>query len=1050
MLAMARVPPAEIERLKREVSLERLAIAKGVQFERRGKELVGLCPFCGSEGRTLVIVPETNLWRCEGACKAGGHVLDWVRRAEGVSLRLAIELLRDGSGAFESFTAQRRGRQKGLVAAKSTTTKLTEIGLGADDHVLLRSVFDYYHETLKQSSEALGYLEKRGLKSAEMVERFRLGFANRTLAYRLPQKNRQAGAEVRGRLQKLGVLRESGHEHFNGSLVIPVLDAEGRIIHAYGRKITPGLRPGTPLHLWLGEGRRGVWNVESLTANRSVILCASLVDALSFWCAGFRNVTTLAGLDGSVEAHATAFAKHGIEQVMIAFRRSPEGDHAAEKVAARFGEAGLACFRVMFPKGMDANDFLLKSPGGFEALLRQAEWLGKGKAKAPATEVPVPMTPATLVTSENGRAPVVDLDSVAPTAPTAVTSLPPADERSTPPPVIIAHTYSEPPAGDAASVASTSTPLASSRSTTTNTTGDEVVLRFGDRLWRIRGLAKNAGIETMKVNVLCSREGAGFHVDTLELYSARQRALYVTMAAHELCVEEQVIKRDLGQVLLKLEELQEQAARKPDDHKAVRPKLSDEERDAALGLLRDPRLLDRILDDLDRCGVVGERTNKLVAYLAATSRLLDEPVAVVIQSSSAGGKSSLMEAVLAFVPEEDRVQYSAMTGQSLFYLGEADLRHKVLAIVEQEGAERASYALKLLQSEGALTIASTGKDAATGRLITHAYRVEGPVALMLTTTAIQVDEELLNRCVVLSVDEGREQTRAIHERQRAAQTLEGVLARHERQHLLKLHRDAQRLLRPVLVVNPFAKELSFLDHATRTRRDHLKYLTLIRTIALLHQHQRLVKTVEHRGQKVEYVEVTREDIAVANRLCHEVLGRSLDELPPQTRRLLGLIDEMVKAACARLGVEHADFRFTRRAVRERIGWGNTQLKIHLARLVELEYVLVHRGRQGQGYVYELAYDGQGKGGAPFLPGLAAIDVEASAMTSTSRGPEADFAPAGRPADGPQTPGGRTPENAPNPRESAPNGSQGATIPESSRPGANGATASYVPPSRATG
>jgi hypothetical protein len=515
-------------------------------------------------------------------------------------------------------------------------------------------------------------------------------------------------------------------------------------------------------------------------------------------------------------------------------------------------------------------------------------------------------------------------------------------------------------------------------------------------------------------------------------------------------VEEQVIKRDLGQVLLKLEELQEQAAHKAEDDKAVRPKLSDEERQAALGLLRDPALLDRILDDLDRCGVVGERTNKLVAYLAATSRLLDEPLAVVIQSSSAGGKSSLLEAVLALVPEQDRVQYSAMTGQSLFYLGEADLRHKVLAIVEHEGAERASYALKLLQSEGALTIASTGKDAATGRLITQAYRVEGPVALMLTTTAIKVDEELLNRCVVLSVDEGREQTRAIHERQRMAQTLEGVLARQERQHLLKLHRDAQRLLRPVLVVNPFAKELSFLDHATRTRRDHLKYLTLIRTIALLHQHQRPVKTAEHRGQRIEYTEVTREDIAVANRLCHEVLGRSLDELPPQTRRLLSLLDEMVKAACARLGIERADYRFSRREVREHIGWGNTQLKVHLARLVELEYVLVHRGRQGQGYVYELAYDGQGKDGAPFLTGLAAVGVERSATTSGSRGPEADFAPAGRPADAAQTPGGRTSESAPNSGEFATNPPDVATTPESSRPGPNGAATSYVLPSQAMG
>ena len=191
------------------------------------------------------------------------------------------------------------------------------------------------------------------------------------------------------------------------------------------------------------------------------------------------------------------------------------------------------------------------------------------------------------------------------------------------------------------------------------------------------------------------------------------------------------------------------------------------------------------------------------------------PLAVLVQSSSAAGKSAIMEAVLAMLPEEQRVQYSAMTGQSLFYMGETDLKHKVLAIVEEEGASRAAYALKLLQSEGALSIASTGKDATTGRLITHHYRVEGPVMLFLTTTAIDLDEELQNRCLVLAVDEGRAQTQAIHKKQREAQTIEGLLGRREREEILRVHQNAQRLLKPLFVANPYARELTFLDSQTQ-------------------------------------------------------------------------------------------------------------------------------------------------------------------------------------------------------------------------------------------
>ncbi|HUY48682.1 MAG TPA: hypothetical protein VMV92_23685 [Streptosporangiaceae bacterium] len=237
-----------------------------------------------------------------------------------------------------------------------------------------------------------------------------------------------------------------------------------------------------------------------------------------------------------------------------------------------------------------------------------------------------------------------------------------------------------------------------------------------------------------------------------------------------------MLRRDLGKVLLACERLADEAvtaAQAPADEPEP---MSDADRAAALGLLRDPDLAGRITADFARAGMADEAANCLVGYLAAVSRKLPRPLAVIIQSTSAAGKSALMDAVLGFVPAGDRVRFSAMTGQSLFYMGEADLAHKVLAIAEEEGAERAAYALKLLSSDGELSIASTGKDTVTGRLVTHAYTVTGPAAIFLTTTAIDVDEELLNRCLVLTVDEGRAQTRAIHDRQRASQTLDGLLA----------------------------------------------------------------------------------------------------------------------------------------------------------------------------------------------------------------------------------------------------------------------------------
>jgi hypothetical protein len=346
-------------------------------------------------------------------------------------------------------------------------------------------------------------------------------------------------------------------------------------------------------------------------------------------------------------------------------------------------------------------------------------------------------------------------------------------------------------------------------------------------------------------------------------------------------------------------------------------------------------------------------------------------------------------------------------------MGETNLQHKVLAISEEEGAHRAAYALKLLQSEGELTIASTGTDAA-GNLVTQQYKVCGPVMLFLTTTAIDIDEELMNRCLVLSVDEGREQTAAIHRQQRIGRTLDGLIAKERKREVLSLHRNAQRLLRTLAVVNPFADRLTFLDDRTRTRRDHGKYLALMDVLALLHQHQRPVRTATVGGQVVEYVEVTLADIEQANALAHEVLGRSLDELPPQTRKLLAIVQDLVQAKAREQAIEPRLVRFSRAEVRRAAGVSDTQCRLHLERLTAMEYLLVHRGMRGQSFEYELLFDGPiGHDSDEHRPRLAGLidvgalqleameaEAEATTTTASSRGSVVEFAGSTRPQRGP--------------------------------------------------
>src|SRR5271165_5736645 len=863
---MPRIPEAELEQIKRRTDLAALVRAKGIELRPHGTgHLAGKCPFHEDSTPSFIVTPGKNLFHCLG-CGAGGTVIDFIMRHDGLSFRHAVEVLRSGQASV-------------LVATTSPTKHGTvrklppPVAYDADDQTLLTQVIDYYHERLMQTPAALAYLEKRGIRSEEAIKTFRLGFADRTLGLRLPQKSRQTGAAIRERLEKLGVYRESGHEHLNGCLVVPILGPDGAILGAYGRKIIENQSTGIK-HLYLPGPHRGLWNPACL-GSREVILCEALLDALTFWTHGFKNVTTAYGVEGFTEEIEGALVLAKTERVLIAFDRDEAGERGAAKVAERLMARGVECRRVLFPHGQDANEYARKVQPADKALavlLNAAQWLGKA---APSLNAALAPAPSSLAASLAAPLPAL------PTSPVEA-----AKEKVAP-----------------------NTPAASALTMQ----GEHGFLEIDGREYRVGGLEKTLGSDGLKV-ALRLKVGDRFH--------------------------------------LALEQAQVELAR-PAETASTVVRLSEAERAEALAWLTAPDLVGRLRTAFHKAGIIGEENNTLLAYLAGVSRLLERPLAIIVQSASAAGKTTLMDAVLAFFPEEERIKYSAMTGQSLYYLGETNLKHKILAIVEEAGAEKASYALKLLQSEGELTIASTGKDPATGRMETQVYRVEGPVMIMLTTTAIDLDEELQNRCLTLSVDESPEQTAKIHTLQRERRTLAGLVAKAERTELLRVLRNAQRLLTAVEVLNPYAPSLTFPSGRTRNRRDHEKYLTLIDSIALLHQHQRPKGRYELGGRTLEYVPVTLDDIALANELAPEVLGRSLDELPPQTRTVLGHIRTLMRAK--REKTKGVDI-FTRRELHGAWGWSFTQLRIHLERLIEQEYVAVHSGRMGSQFVYELLID----------------------------------------------------------------------------------------------
>jgi len=513
---------------------------------------------------------------------------------------------------------------------------------------------------------------------------------------------------------------------------------------------------------------------------------------------------------------------------------------------------------------------------------------------------------------------------------------------------------------------------------------DGFSVTYGLRKYRIMGLDKSS--RKLKATVRVEHTGK-LHVDTLDFYSARSRRILAQDVCRIFEETPETIEADITRLMRECEAAAPE--KRPDDASSQPVFIGDADKKEAETFGRSKNLIQRILADYEICGLIGEAANKLLSYLAAISRKMDTPLSVLILSSSGAGKTALQDAALSFVPPEELVKLTALSGKALFYKERLSLKNKVLSLEEGDGAEEASYAIRNLISAGELIIESAIKDPASGKIITMVNRVEGPTAVFLTTTNPDTDAETKTRFFVTSIDESREQTRKIMEFQRQRQTLKGITGNLELNAVLRRHHNFQRLLKPLAVVNPWADRLSYGDDRLQGRRDQPKYLSLIKAVAFLRQMTKEVHTATRPGgTSLDYIEADLDDLSIANKLAHEILGHSLDELSRPGRDLLMLLDELIakratekkkdkpvfaKPDKEEYGPQRTQIGFTRREVREFTGWANARVHRYLKELVDLEYVLMDTGRNGSTCRYRLAYEGQGKDGKRFMLGLKPIE-----------------------------------------------------------------------------
>jgi DNA primase catalytic core len=842
----------EVADLKRTTRILDVLARYGIEAEQKGRQYMARCPFHDDGTPSLSVDPIKNVWHCFG-CDAGGSVIDFVMKKDSLTFREAADrLLVDGGQV-------KRGSQ---IAAPTKSHGI--------DVTLIESVIEHYHKTLCGSdTRGLDYLKGRSLADPETLKTFKAGYVNGTLKNVLPQSAVEP-------LKQIGILNEKGNEFFYGCIVVPIFSADGTLGEIYGRSIEGGR------HLYLPGQHRGILNPKAAEVFDEIILTEAVLDALSLYAIGVKNVIPCYGTNGFTEDHAATLKK--TKRIFFAFDNDEAGENGAKKLADRLTADGIECHRVHIPN----FDGQVKDLNDYTRHLRKQ---GMG--------------------AEEIKAAFADLVKQAPK---------------------IGYHREHKPGG----------------LNLVEQTQDALVFQNCDALYHLRGLHENNG-SALRV-ILTARHEDAAHTDRLDLYTAKHRVSFAYRAAHRLELPAAKIEEDLNRLIPMLEMLLTETKSKG-EQTPRKVEIGEADRRDALALLRAPNLLDQIAEHLETVGYVGEERNKQLAYLIATSRKLSKPLSAIVRSESGAGKSYLMECVAELMPPEDVKYFSRLTPQSLYYMDRDELVHKLLVVDERDGSEEAEYPIRTLQTRRKLTLAVPIKDPSTGKIKTKMLEIFGPIAYMESSTQATINPENLNRCFELYLDDSAAQTARIMTQQRKARTLKGLAQDTRREAAVKVHQNAQRLLRPLKVVIPFAEALKFPAAWLRTRRDNERFLSLVEIVTFLHQHQRTVKTSP---DGVEHVEATPDDYAIAYDLAKTVFAQTLQDVSKPAKDLFDQIKPMVEAETRRLNITAKDYWFTRRTIREHTKLPDYTIKRVIRELEELEYLDVKRSAQGGSFRYRLA------------------------------------------------------------------------------------------------
>ena len=790
------------------------------------------CPFHPDKTPSLQIYPKTNTYCCFSSnCTAGtGDQVQFIELMEKCTKHEALVkatslVQRHGSSNLPSL------KEKDVI-----TDELSRIAV-------LTKVFAFYKSGLSGSVRAVEYLKSRCLN----YKLHEIAFNSGAIHVRSERRH------LTESLVKYGLLKPLPANGYTvwakDCILFPLKNPDNKIVSLYGRSITD---THDNRHFYL-KNREGLYPGYPKPATTKLILSESIIDAATLLeqkeIKSSYEVLSLYGTNGLTDEHIQAIQSlQQLEEIILMLNADAAGEAASEKHYQTLKQLlpEIRISKTELPEGEDVNSVLCThdDPKVLYDLIEQRK-----PAFAEAADKNILFS---IESAESGsRIPIKNNNG---------------------------HEQQEKPE----TIARPAPP----QSTKLDARNAELLIYDNCELYfEILGGIKITGLDRMKVTLKVQHKEKINQPQwySIDLYNQGQREQTVNNVAETYEVSAQTTTQTFINLITELENhrLQKMEALQP--RPEIKPELTAGQRQQAVNELKKSNLLQRTNQLIGMTGITGEDQNRLIAYLVYTVRKQIIPLHVMFLGSSGSGKTWLQERISDLIPEEDKIEITQITENALYYFKQHELKNKLLLIEDLDGAAGVFYPLRELQTKRRISKTVTLKDS-KGNLKTITLTVEGPVCVSGCTTKEKIYDDNANRCILLYTDQTKDQDRRINDYQTKIAGGEINLER-ERQYK-ELFKNMQRVLRPVTVINPYAKYIQLPEQVFKPRRTMTLLLGFIEAVTFYHQYQREVK----KGNTGElYIETTISDIEAAFSLLKDVLFSKSDELTKATRSFFELL-----------------------------------------------------------------------------------------------------------------------------------------------------------------